>query len=132
MKTQLETAIVYELCLLCGKKHNESIIMNCLLTKKEADKIKSLHNEAVSYSKKPCKECQENTKEAFMFISYDEEKSDMDNIPEGLYRTGHIVGTKKDIPLVQKFVKEHQPKTLDTGYIFFPYQLMIQFGLIKE
>lgn len=132
MKNPLETALIHELCLLCGKKHNESIVMNSILIEKEAQKIKELHNKATRFSEEPCSECKENIEKAFMFIGFDEEKSDMNNLPEGFYRTGHIVGTKKDIPLVQEFVKKHQPKALELGYTFMPYQIMIQFGLIKE
>lgn len=132
MKNNLEVGLIHELCIVCGKKHNESIIMNSLLVEKEATKIKELHNKAVGFSKEPCEECKEDIEIAFMFIGFDEEKSDLDNLPEGLYRTGHLVGTRKDIPLVQELVKEHQPKALELGYVFFPYQLMVQFGLIKE
>lgn len=132
MKNPLETALIHELCLLCGKKHNESIVMNSILIEKEAQKIKELHNKATRFSEEPCSECKENIEKAFMFIGFDEEKSDMNNLPEGFYRTGHIVGTKKDIPLVQEFVKKHQPNALELGYLFTPYQVMIQLELIQN
>ena len=132
MKGAFETGIIYELCLLCGEKHNESVIINTLFIEKEAQKIKDLHNKIVGFSKEPCKKCKENIETAFMFIGFDEKKSDMNNLPEGFYRSGHIVGVKKDIPLVQEFVKEHSLQAIEKGYIFFPYKLMIQFGLITK
>lgn len=131
MNKNLETALVSEICIICGQKQ-ELIIMNSLLTERHANQVKNLHNKTVGFAEKPCSECKEDMEKAFIFIGYDESKSDMNNLPEGFYRTGHIVGVKKDIPLVQEFVKEHSPNAIEKGYIFFPYELMIQFKLITE
>jgi hypothetical protein len=91
-----------------------------------------MHGKVIGFSDKPCEECQENLEKAFLFIGFDEQQSDLDNLPEGLYRTGQIVGTKKDIPLVQEFVKNNQPQAIEKGYIFMPDVIMLELGLIEE
>ena len=131
-ESNLEVALAKEVCLICGKEIDGPITMNQLLTKKEADKVKELNGKVIGFAKEPCKECKEYLDKAFLFIGYDESKSDMNNLPEGFYRTGHIIGTKKDIPLVQEFVKNNQPKAIEKGYIFMDYTIMQQLGLINN
>lgn len=130
MEKTLEVSLCKEVCLICGKEMDGPIIMNSVLTKKHAESVKDLHGKVIGFSEKPCEECQSNLEQAFLFIGFDEEKSDLENLPQGFYRTGHIVGVKKEIPLVQDFVKKHQPKAIETGYIFMPHIIMEKFGLI--
>ena len=131
MEKTLEVSLCKEICLICGKEIDGPIVMNSILTKNYAQKVKELHGKVIGFADKPCTECQSNLDKAFLFIGFDEEKSDLNNLPQGFYRTGHIVGTKKNIPLVQEFVNQHQPKALEKGYIFMPHIVMEQFGLIK-
>lgn len=131
MEKPFEVSLCKEICLICGKEVDGPIVMNSILTEHHARKVKELHGKVIGFAEKPCKECQSDLNKAFLFIGFDESKSDLDNLPEGFYRTGHIVGTKKDIPLVQEFVKKHQPKALEKGYVFMPHTIMAEFGLIK-
>ena len=132
MEDKFKVALVKELCIICAKEMDGPIIMNTILSEKEANKVKEMHGKVIGFSDKPCEECQENLEKAFLFIGFDEQQSDLDNLPEGFYRTGQIVGTKKDIPLVQEFVKNNQPQAIEKGYIFMPDVIMLELGLIKE
>ena len=127
----LKVVLTKELCIICTKEVDGAIILNSLLTKKAAKEVKELHGKVVGFAKEPCEECKADLEKAFLFIGYDEEKSDLNNLPQGFYRTGHIISTKKDIPLVQEFVKEKQPKALEKGFIFMSHKVMGHFGLIK-
>ena len=131
MSNNFAASLVKELCVICAKEIDGPIIMTKRLTPGNAKKVREMHGKAIGFSEEHCKECQENMKKAFMFIGFDEEKSDLENLPEGFYRTGHIVGTKKDIPLVQEFVKEHNPSALKHGFIFMQLEVMKHFGLVK-
>lgn len=130
MSNNLEVALAKEVCFICMKEVDGPILMNSVLTESNANKIKELHQKVIGFAEKPCRECQESMEKAFLFIGFDEEKSDMENLPEGFYRSGHIVGTKKDIPLVQEFVKENIPGALEKGFCFIPTVIMKQLNLI--
>ena len=130
MEKKLEVSLCKELCLICCKEIDGPIVMNSILTKTHAKNVKDLHGKIIGFAKNPCEECQSSLEQAFLFIGFDEEKSDLDNLPEGFYRTGCIVGVKKEIPLVQEFVKNHQPKALEKGFIFMPHIIMEKFGLV--
>lgn len=130
-KEIIGVALTKELCLICAEANDAEIIMNTELTPFMADKVKELHGKVTKWAEKPCKTCQENLDKSFLFIGFDESKSDLNNLPEGFYRTGHIVGVKKNIPLVQEFVKEHEPNALKKGFIFIPLEAMKKFGLVK-
>ena len=124
-------SLTKEACIICLKEIDGPIIMNTKLTKKEKEKIEKLNGKIIGFAKEPCDECKENIKKAFMFIGFYEDKSDMDNLPQGFYRSGHIVGTKKEIPLVQEFVKNNIPGAIEKGYCFMPVKIMKQIGLIN-
>ena len=131
MGKSLEVSLCKEICLICGKEIDSPIVMNSILTQKHAQQVKELHGKVIGFAENPCEECRSNLDKAFLFIGFDEDKSDLDNLPQGFYRTGHIVGTKKNIPLVQEFVKKNQPSAIIKGYIFMPHTIMNQLGLIK-
>ena len=131
MSEKLETALVKEICIVCLKEQDGPTLMNTILTESEAKKVKELHQKVIGFTDKPCNKCQEEMKDAFMFIGFDEEKSDMDNLPQGFFRTGHGVGVKKDIPLVQEWVKDNIPNAIEKGFCFIPHVVMKNLGLIK-
>lgn len=131
-ENKLEVALAKEICYICGKEVDGPILMNTKLTEKEANKIKELHQKPIGFTEKPCKECQENLKKAFLIIGIDEEKTDFENLPEGFYRSGHLVGVKKDIPLVQEHIKKEVPEAIKKGYIFMDYRIMEKLGLINN
>lgn len=126
----LEVALTKEICFICGNEVDGPIVMNKILTKEHADQAKKCHNKVIGFTEEPCNECKKNMEKAFMIIGFDEDKSDLTNLPEGFYRTGAIIGVKKDIPLVQEFIKEQQPQAIEKGYIFMPELVMAQLNLI--
>lgn len=130
-KDIIAAALPKELCIICCKKQSGPIIINTRLTEHEAKQVKELHNKVIGFAPKPCDSCKSDLNKSFLFIGYDEEKSDLDNLPEGFYRTGHIVGVKKDIPLVQEWVKENSPSSIQKGYVFIPYKIMQRLNLIN-
>ena len=132
MENNFETALVKELCIVCTKEQAGAIVMNQKLTPKAAADVKAMHNKVVGFAEKPCEECAKNMEVAFMFVGFDPDKSDMENLPYGFYRTGHIIGTKKDIPLVTELVKDVDPKAIDKGYIFMEIQAMKDLNLVQD
>lgn len=93
----LEVSLVKYLCPVCGKEADEGIIMNSILTEAHAKEVKKLHNKAIGFAKHVCEECGKYKDKVVYFIGINPEKSEKDN----LYRTGQIVGIKKEAPLVE-------------------------------
>lgn len=98
MSKDLNSGIVYELCPICGKTTNSSIIMNKVLGPKYAKQIEELNGKAIGFSKDACEECTKHKDECIYVIGIDSSKSDNKNI-QGLYRTGQVVGIRKDFLL---------------------------------
>lgn len=88
-------ALVHEICPICGKPMNEQILMNSVLSKKYAKEIENVHGKAIGYSKTTCEDCSKYKDEAVMCIAIDEAKSE----PNNPYRTGQVVGIRKDFQL---------------------------------
>ena len=58
MKTNnLEVSLVKELCPVCCKEMNGPIIMNSILTEKNAKNVKDLHNKVIGFADHCCEEC---------------------------------------------------------------------------
>ena len=93
----LEVSIVKYLCPICGKVAEEGIIMNSLLTEKNAKIVKDLHNKAIGYADHACSECKQYKDKVVFFIGIDEGKS----TKEEPYRTGQVVGVKPTSSLVE-------------------------------
>ena len=85
----LGTALVNEVCPVCAKKE-EMIVMNTVLKKHEARKVKELHGKTVGIMSEPCKQCQDFMKQGIIVLAYDEEKSQNAESSNDLYRTGHL------------------------------------------
>lgn len=94
-ENKIGVALVHEICPICGKPINEQILMNKILSKKYAKEIENLHGKAIGYSRTACEDCSKYKDEAVMCIAIDETKSE----PNNLYRTGQIVGIRKDFQL---------------------------------
>lgn len=94
-ENKIEVALVHEICPICGKPINEQILMNKILSKKYAKEIENLHGKAIGYSRTACEYCSKYKDEAVMCIAIDETKSE----PNNPYRTGQIVGIRKDFQL---------------------------------
>ena len=93
----LEVSIVKYLCPICSKVAEEGIIMNSLLTEKNANAVKNLHNKTIGYTDYACSECKQHSKNVIFFIGIDEEKS----TKEEPYRTGQVVGVNSTSSLVE-------------------------------
>jgi len=132
MSNKLGVALVKELCIICCKVQNGPIIMNKVLIEENAKKIESMNGKVIGFAKEPCKECQKNMDKAFMFIGFDESKSDMKNLPLGFHRTGHIIGVQKNIPLVTEWVAKQVPNAIKEGYLFLPHVIIKEMNLIQE
>lgn len=121
----LEVSIVKYLCPICGKVAEEGIIMNSLLTEKNAKAVKDLHNKAIGFADHACKSCKEYKDKVVFFIGIDVDKS----TKEEPYRTGQITGVKKDSLLVNQ--SKDYIKTLKDGskYCFISEEVGKSIGL---
>ena len=100
MSNNLEVSLVKELCPVCCKEMDGPIIMNTVLTEKNAKKVKDLHNKVIGFADHCCEECAKYKDEAVFFVSIDESKSSKNSLEE-LYRTGKISGIKKEADIIK-------------------------------
>lgn len=91
-----EAAIVKYVCPICGSVVEDNIIINSRLTEEDASKVRELHNKIVGYSDHACENCSKYKDDVVYFVGVDEEKSTNKDV----YRTGQIVGIKKEASLV--------------------------------
>lgn len=125
-------ALVKELCIVCAKEMDGPIIINKVLTKKNAAEIEQMHGKVIGFAETPCDECKENLDKAFMIISIDEEKSNFENLPEGFYRTGKLIGVRKDSKLVTELIQERDNAAFKRGFCFMDENVMEHIGLLQE
>lgn len=126
----LEVALAKEACLCCGKEVDGPIIMNTHLTEHNAKKVKELHQKVIGISKEPCSECKELISKGLLIIIIDENKSDLDRIPEGFYRTGQLIVIKSDSDLAEH-LKEINPFAKKKGYVFIDVKAAEKLKLIS-
>lgn len=123
----LEVSLIKYACPICGKTAEEGILMNSLLTEKNAKAAAELNGETIGYSDHACKECSKYKDKVVFFIGIDINKSTKDN----LYRTGQITGVKKDSSLVNQ-VKNHIITLKDDSkYLYLDNILGKKIGLWK-
>ena len=113
----VEVALVKELCPVCCKEIDGPIIMNKMLTEEAAKKIKELNGKVVGFADHCCEECAEHKDEVVYFVSIDAEKSSSNKLEE-LYRTGQIVGIKKEADIID-VVKDYIVTLKDNTRICF-------------
>ncbi len=106
-----EVSLVKYVCPICGNVAEEQIVMNSLLTEKSAKEVKELHGKIIGVSDHACKDCAKYKDEALFIISIDEEKSE-----KGPWRTGQVVGIKKDCPLALHI--KHKTVTTEDGVMY--------------
>ena len=94
-KSCVGISIVHEVCPICGRPMNESILMNSKLGPKYAKQVEEANGKAIGYSENACEECLKYKDEAVFYIAVDENKSK----PNNPYRTGQLVGVRKDFQL---------------------------------
>ena len=91
----LGTALVKRLCPVCLKEQDSEILMNKVLTEKNAKNVEKLHGKVVGFLHDGCDECKEKLppEKGTWFIVVDAEKTTDRNNP---YRTGNIFGVSKE------------------------------------
>lgn len=127
MEDNFGVSLVNYICPICGSVAEEGIIMNSILTEEYAKEVKELHGKNVGYADKCCKECSKYKDDVVFFIGIDESKSDKEP-----YRTGQIIGIKKESTIVKE-VKDFILKLNDgTQYVFIAEEVGTQMGLWRN
>ena len=128
MSSKVGVALLKYVCPICGQVNEDAstIAINTLLTEKAAKEVEDMNNKVVGFSEKPCKKCQSYIdKGALFIIGIDPEKSDDMSNP---YRTGHLVGIKRESEFVKHLPEEYQKKDA----IYMDYKEMEKFGMINN
>ena len=91
----LGKALVKRLCPVCLKEQDSEILLNKVLTEKNAKEVEKLHGKVIGFSDDCCDECKEKLppEEGTWFIVIDAEKTDDLSNP---YRIGSIFGVSKE------------------------------------
>lgn len=89
---KIAIAIQTKICLCCGKEHKDD---SCILIDRRfcSDVVKEEREKKMSQPSGycDCNECKQYKEKGIIIIGYDENKSDMSNIPFGFYRTGEFI-----------------------------------------
>lgn len=93
MTKKLEVAIVHELCPICTKEMDSSLVMNTKLTEKAAEAVKAMH-ETNKWSSAICPECKAMKEQGFILIGAVESKTTDVTNP---YRSGNIWCVKQEV-----------------------------------
>ena len=129
MSNKVGVALLKYVCPICGQVNEDASAIalgSKFNDKANVKRVEAMNNQIVGFSEKPCKECQEwIDKGAFFIIGIDVEKSDDMSNP---YRTGHLIGIKRESEFVQHLPEEFQKKNA----IFMDYKDMQKFGMIEE
>ena len=94
-KKVLGTALVKRLCPVCLKEQDSEILMNTVLTEKNADEIEAMHGKVIGFMEDACDECQEKLPKdkGSWLVVVDLEKTDDKSNP---HRTGRLFGVTKE------------------------------------
>tara|TARA_B110000503_G_C7132385_1_gene407351 strand:- start:615 stop:1049 length:435 start_codon:yes stop_codon:yes gene_type:complete len=92
-KKKLGIALVHQLCPVCTKEMDSSILMNTKLSEKEAESIERLDG-TIKWSKDWCKVCEDMKTKGFILIGAVEAKTDDATNP---YRSGNIWVVKQEV-----------------------------------
>lgn len=121
---KLEVALVKELCPICCKEIDGPIIMNSILTSSEAKKVKELQGKVIGFSENACEECAKHKDEVVYLIGIDSSQSDMQRL-EGIYRTGDILGIKKESDFITNIDPKFILKTKnEVNFMFIDKEIM--------
>lgn len=124
----LEVALVKELCPVCCKEMDGPIIMN--KTEEGAEKVKELHGKVVGFADHCCEECAKHKDDAVFFVGIDAEKSSANTLEE-LYRTGKIVGIRKEADIIEAFKDYIITLKDNTKICFIDEACGIELGMFK-
>ena len=94
-KKLLGTALVKRLCPVCLKEQDSEILMNNVLTEKNADEIEAMHGKVIGFMEDACDECQEKLPKdkGSWLVVVDLEKTEDKSNP---HRTGQLFGVTKE------------------------------------
>ena len=94
-KKVLGTALVKRLCPVCLKEQDSEILLNKVLTEKNADNVEAMHGKVIGFMDDACDECKEKLppEKGSWLVVVDLSKTEDLNNP---YRTGSIFGVSKD------------------------------------
>lgn len=97
--SMLEVAMVNEICPICCKETGHQLVMNKILNKNQAEKVKEMHGKTIGFSD-PCEKCQGHLDNGYIaLLGIDPEKSSAKDGTvklENIYRTGVLIWIKKD------------------------------------
>ena len=85
-KKKVGTALVHELCPVCTKEMDSSILINTKLSERAAADVEKLHG-TVKWSPEWCEDCKDMKTKGFILIGAVEAKTDDATNP---YRSGNI------------------------------------------
>lgn len=125
----LGVALIKYACPICGQVNEDATAValgSKFHDKKNVERVESMHNKIVGFSEKPCKQCQSILDQGALFIiGIDSEKSDDMSNP---YRSGHLIGIKRESEFVKHLPEEYQKKDA----IYMDYKEMEKIGLINN
>lgn len=127
----LGVALVKELCPICCKEMDGPIVMNKRLTKPQKKKVEDIHGKVIGFADHCCEECAKYKDDVVFFVGIDESKSSKDSLKE-LYRTGQIVGIKKDADIVNNFKDYIVTLKDNTKVIFIDEKAGKELGIFKS
>lgn len=129
-------ALVNYLCPICGKIVDSEILIGGVVSdnedidkkdiKKSIDIVDSLDKKAVGWANKCCDKCAKDG--VVYFIGIDSEKSK----PNNPYRTGQIIGIKRDAPFVKQFKEYIITLEDNTKLVFIDQQAGLELGLWEK
>ena len=94
-KKVLGTALVKRVCPVCCKEQDSEILMNTVLTEKNADDVKAMHGKVIGFMEDACNECQEKLPKdkGSWLVVVDLSKTEDKSNP---HRTGQLFGVSKE------------------------------------
>ena len=94
-KKVLGTALVKRVCPVCLKEQDSEILMNKVLSEKNADNIEAMHGKVIGFMDDACDECQEKLPKdkGSWLVVVDLSKTEDKFNP---HRTGQLFGVRKE------------------------------------
>ena len=91
----LGTALVKRLCPVCLKEQDSEILMNTVLSEKNADNVEAMHGKVIGFMDDACDECQEKLPKdkGSWLVVVDLSKTEDKFNP---HRTGQLFGVRKE------------------------------------
>lgn len=127
----LHVSLVKELCPVCCKEIDGPIIMNKVLTEKAAEEVKNLEGKVTGFADHCCEECAKYKDKVVFFVGIDTSKSSVDSL-KNRYRTGQIIGIKKEADIIKQFEKYIISLKDDTKIIFIDEKTGNEIGIFNN